>query len=62
MLQRVKCAGFSLALLCLVAVNLSQAKTDIDKLLDSAWNGTVMQTATLDYFSRYEFLARSAAS
>ena len=36
MLQRLKCASFSLASLCLVAVNLSQAKTDIDKLLDSA--------------------------
>ena len=36
MLQRLKCASFSLALLCMVAVNLSQAKTDIDKLLDSA--------------------------
>ena len=36
MLQRIKCVCCILILLCIIGINLSHAKTDIDELMKSA--------------------------
>ena len=36
MLQRIKCVCCMLILLCIVGINLSHAKVDIDELMKSA--------------------------